>query len=140
MTSSLAKSFTFALILCLGIMQLLLPFLHVHYNGDQVHESIGSQVLHLHTVEADSVASYLPIEVKADTHTHLVDRSLDSTMVNIDQAILNQEAIDVISFSAILFGLIAFVFATWFVRPASAFQYKQSFSYQRPLSHAPPHD
>lgn len=139
MISVRTKRFTFALILCLGIMQLLLPFLHVHYNGDQAHESVGSQVLHLHSLDVDPLSRYLPLEVEADTHTHLVDRSLDSTMVNVDQAILNQEAIDVISFSAILCGLIAFVFATWFVCPAPTFQYKQAFSYQRPLSHAPPH-
>lgn len=139
MISVRTKRFTFALILCLGIMQLLLPFLHVHYNGDQAHESVGSQVLHLHSLDVDPLSRYLPVEVEADTHTHLVDRRLDSTMVNVDQAILNQEAIDVISFSAILFGLIAFVFATWFVRPAITFHYKQAFSYQRPLSQAPPH-
>jgi len=135
----MTKRFTFALILCLGIMQLLLPFLHVHYNGDQAHETVGSQVLHLHTLDASTASSYLPVQVEADTHTHLVDRSLYSTIVNVDQAILNQEAIDVISFSAVLFGFIAFIFVTWFVRPASVFQYKQAFSYHRPLSHAPPH-
>jgi len=135
----MTKRFTFALILCLGIMQLLLPFLHVHYNGDQAHETVGSQVFHLHTLDADTASTYLPVQVEADTHTHLVDRGLDSTMVNVDQAILNQEAIDVISFSAVLFGFIAFIFVTRFVRPASVFQYKQAFSYHRPLSHAPPH-
>jgi hypothetical protein len=139
MISVRTKRFTFALILCLGIMQLLLPFLHVHYNGDQAHESVGSQVLHLHSLDVDSLSRYLPLEVEADTHTHFVDRSLDSTMVNVDQAILSQEAVDIISFVAILISLIAFVYTTWFVSPALSLQYKQDFSYQRPLSHAPPH-
>ncbi len=136
----MTKRFTFALILCLGVMQLLSPFLHVHYDGDQAHETVGSQVLHLHTLDTNKLSTYSPVQVEADTHhTHLVDRSLDSTMVNVDQAILNQEAIDVISFSIVLFGFIAFIFVTWFVRPASVFQNKQAFSYHRPLSHAPPH-
>ena len=102
MITGITKRFTFALILCLGIMQLLLPFLHVHYNGNQSHEDMGAQLLHMHTVQLDSHAGHVQLDVDTEAHTHLVDRSLDSAVVNIDHAILSQKLIDAMSFVAIL--------------------------------------
>lgn len=134
MNFSLTKRFTLVLILCLGITQLLLPFIHAHYDGNIVHAESGAPLLHVHAIEIDSVATTLSL---GNTHTQLVAGHVDSA-VNIDEVVPNQRHFDAANFVAIFFALIV-LRATfiWSYSPV-LLAFKDKHSHQRPLSHAPP--
>ena len=107
MNIGLTKRFTLALILCLGITQLLLPFIHAHYDGNIVHAESGAPLLHVHAIEVGSVVTTPSL---GNTHTQLVAGHVDSA-VNIDEVVPNQRHFDAADFVAIFFAMIVLMAA-----------------------------
>jgi hypothetical protein len=135
MVGFITKRFTFTLILCLGMMQLLSPFLHAHYNNNVQGDAY---LLHIHTIQIHSAAKSLSLDGNSDIHTEIVAQNLDSAIVDIGQGVTNEQHFDASAVAVVLIAIISFiVVCTWpHYRPLPSF--KQSYSNRRPLSHAPP--
>lgn len=135
MIGFITKRFTFTLILCLGMMQLLSPFLHAHYNNNVQSDA---SLLHIHTIQIHSAAQSLSIDGMSDIHTEIVAHNLDSAIVDIGHGVTNEQHFDASAFVVVLIAIISFIVAfIWpHYRPLPSF--KHSYSNRRPLSHAPP--
>ncbi|GEM_PF-2165308 len=132
------KRFAFVLTLFLGVMQLLLPFIHAHYNGHDVHVQNKTPLLHMHNIQVHTPAPSLALGVFTAMQTALVADNLDSAFVDIGQGVPNQSFFDAAHFIAVLFAIIFFVTVTRILYFPALSIFKQHFPYQRPLSHAPP--
>jgi hypothetical protein len=135
MIGFITKRFTFTLILCLGIMQLLSPFLHAHYNSNVQRDT---SLLHIHTIQIHSATKSLSLHGFSDIHTEIVAQNLDSAVVDIGQGVNNEKHFDASAFVLVLIAIISFIvaFSLPHCRPLPTF--KQSYSNRRPLSHGPP--
>lgn len=135
MIGFITKRFTFTLVLCLGMMQLLSPFLHAHYNSNVQSDA---SLLHIHTIQIHSAARSLSIDDISDIHTEIVAPNLDSAVVDIGKGVTNEQYFDASVFLLVLIAIISFIvtFSLPHCRPLPSF--KQSYSNQRPLSHGPP--
>ena len=135
MIGFITKRFTFTLILCLGMMQLLTPFLHAHYNNNVQSDASLSC---MSAIQIHSAAKSLSLNDVSDIHTEIVAQNLDSAVVDIGQGVTNQQYFDASAVVLVFIALISFVatFLWSHYRPLPTF--KQSYSNRRPLSHAPP--
>jgi hypothetical protein len=134
----LTKRFTVALILCLGIMQLLLPFLHTHHDGDVVHAKSEMSLMHVHMMEMNASVRHLPFDTLSDIHTDLVDASFASATVSVDHAVPSQKQMGVFDFIAIVVAMITLFAAAILINYEDSFNFIQDYSNRRPLSRAPP--
>ncbi len=135
MIGFITKRFTFTLILCLGMMQLLSPFLHAHYNNNVQSDA---SLLHIHTIQIHSTAKSLSLNDVSDIHTEIVARNLDSAVVDIGQGVTNEQYFDASAVVLVFIAMISLVatFLSPHFTPLPTF--KQSYSNRRPLSRGPP--
>jgi hypothetical protein len=131
MITWLTRFLTFALILCIGIMQLLLPFLHAHYNSNSVHVEGGVQLVHVHAIEF-KVDSYGNAATKLSNH-------LETSVLSMDHILPNQNHLDDLEF--IPFVILTLIFGNTFICFIKCWltrQFRQHFILTWSLTRAPP--
>lgn len=132
------KRFIVALILCLGVMQLLLPFLHAHHDGDVLHVKNKASLLHIHEIQRNDLAMHQSFDGISDIHTELVERGFEAAVVGVDHAVPSQKYMDTLDLVAILVVIICLIALSGFINHAYFANVKQAYSNRRPLSRAPP--
>lgn len=131
------KRFIFALILCLGMTQLLLPFLHTHHDGDVVHAQSKASLLHIHEIQRNALTMHLSLDDVNNLHTALVDRGFEAAFVGVDEAVPSQQDMN-LDLVAILVAVICLIALSGFINHEYFANVKQAYSNRRPLSRAPP--
>jgi len=139
MTLSPTKCVTIVLILLLGIMQLLLPFLHGHVESSAVHADSRAQLLHLHSVDNGVNLQLTHQQTAVLDDTYLASQHDAEHIVSVSQAIPNQNDLSKLAlFVAFTFVTLVAYIVSRKVRYINAPAIFCEFVYQQHLSRAPP--
>ncbi len=136
----ITKRLTFVLILCLGVMQLLLPFIHAHYDSDSVHADNSAHILHIKGVQNKLLTSYPTFQPSSYESTSLVNLDVETKVLNVGEVMPRQKHYKPLVLFAVLIAMIAVVSVSSTSIPyGPTLLFKRRLRNRRSLSRAPPY-